>query len=158
MAHTRALSDEDRFLFWERVESLAAPIHWHPTDPADRPAKFAGRPELNGSTWAWTTEVTHVLRLVFAARSSASWCQTHPSHGRDDSLRSLAARQSLPAGCGHSAPDELPSAIIKRHIWITTTGVCDPVAMTAAMANLGEDRVMFSVDYPYESSKVAGEF
>src|SRR5688572_10689017 len=36
--------DEDRFLpFWERAESLEAPIYLHPTDPSDRPAMFAGR-------------------------------------------------------------------------------------------------------------------
>ena len=61
------------------------------------------------------------------------------------------AHPALPA-------ERMPSAIIKRHFWITTTGVCDPAALTTAIANLGEDRVMFSVDYPYESSTVAAEF
>ena len=53
---------------------------------------------------------------------------------------------------------ELPSAIIRRQFWITTTGVCDPAALATALANLGDDRVMFSVDYPYENSHEAAAF
>lgn len=154
--------DEDRFLpFWERAESLAAPIYLHPTDPADRPAMFAGRPELNGSTWAWTTEAaTHALRLVFGGTFRrfpgvrlilGHMGETLPYVLWRLDNRTQRAVDNLP-------PDELPSAIIRRHIWITTTGVCDPASLSAALANLGEDRVMFSVDYPYESGTVASEF
>jgi 2,3-dihydroxybenzoate decarboxylase len=154
--------DEDRFLpFWERAESLEAPIYLHPTDPADRPAMFSGRPELNGSTWAWTVEAaTHALRLVFKgtferfprlALILGHMGETLPFILWRLDNRARRADPALP-------PERMPSAIIKRNFWITTTGVCDPAALMTAIANFGEDRVMFSVDYPYESSKVAAEF
>ncbi len=54
--------------------------------------------------------------------------------------------------------DELPSTILRRNIAITTSGVCDPNALAGAIAALGEDSVMFSVDYPYEDSRTAGAF
>jgi 2,3-dihydroxybenzoate decarboxylase len=54
--------------------------------------------------------------------------------------------------------DELPSAIIRRNIAITTSGVCDSNALVGAIGALGEDNVMFSVDYPYEDSMTAGAF
>ena len=56
------------------------------------------------------------------------------------------------------APDERPSAIIKRNIAVTTSGVCDAVPLTATIKALGEDNVMFSVDYPYEDPQVAADF
>lgn len=154
--------DEDRFLpFWERVESLQAPIYLHPTDPADRLAMFAGRSEVNGSTWAWTVEAaTHALRLVFSETFQrfprlkiilGHMGETLPYVLWRLDNRARRADPALP-------PERLPSAVMRRHFWITTTGVCDPAAMTAAIANLGEDRVMFSVDYPYESSQVAAGF
>jgi 2,3-dihydroxybenzoate decarboxylase len=154
--------DEDRFLsFWERAESLQAPIYLHPTDPADRPAMFAGCPELNGSTWAWTVEAaTHALRLVFSGIFQRfprlSLILGHMGETLPYVLWRLDNRVRR-ADPGLS-PERLPSAILKRHFWVTTTGVCDPASLTTAIANLGEDRVMFSVDYPYESSKVASEF
>ena len=41
---------------------------------------------------------------------------------------------------------------------MTTSGQCDNVPLLAALAALGEERVLFSVDYPYEDSAVAGRF
>jgi 2,3-dihydroxybenzoate decarboxylase len=154
--------DEDRFLpFWERAESLQAPIYLHPTDPADCPAMFARRPELNGSTWAWTVEAaTHALRLVFSgtfqrfprvALILGHMGETLPYVLWRIDNRARRADPALP-------PERLPSAVIKRHFWITTTGVCDPASLMTAIVNLGEDRIMFSVDYPYESGRVASEF
>lgn len=154
--------DEDRFLpFWERADALAAPLYLHPTDPVGAPAMFAGRPELAGSVWAWTVEAaTHALRLVLGGTLT-----------RFRHVKIILGHmgETLPGGLWrldnrtrHSgreiAPDELPSAIVQRQFWITTTGMCDHAALAMAIANLGPDRVMFSVDYPYESSAVAAAF
>lgn len=154
--------DEDRFRpFWERVDALAAPIYLHPTDPADRPAMFAGRAELNGSTWAWTVEAaTHALRLVFGGVFDrfprvrlilGHMGETLPHLLWRLDNRARRADDTLP-------PERLPSALMKRHVWITTSGVCDHAALASALAHLGEERVMFSVDYPYESGSVAADF
>ena len=154
--------DDDRFLpFWERAEALDTPIYLHPTDSPDRPAMFAGRPELNGSTWAWTAEAaSHALRLVFGGVFQrfprlklilGHMGETLPYVMWRLDNRARQADETLSA-------DRLPSAIIKRNFWITTTGVCDHAALHTALANLGEDRVMFSVDYPYESGTVAAQF
>lgn len=60
---------------------------------------------------------------------------------------------------GETLPtDELPSTIIKRHFAVTTSGVCDPGALADAIGAMGEDRVMFSVDYPYEDTAIAARF
>lgn len=155
--------DADMYLpFWERVQELDVPVYLHPGELADHPAMFAGRPELNGPVWAWTADTAaHALRLVFAGTFTrfpklkiilGHMGETLPFLlWRLDSRRQLALGKEL-------APDDLPSAIIRRHIAITTSGVCDPVPLADALAALGEDNVMFSVDYPYEDSQVAADF
>jgi predicted TIM-barrel fold metal-dependent hydrolase len=37
-------------------------------------------------------------------------------------------------------------------------GRCDPGPLAEAIGALGEDNVMFSVDYPYEDSQIAADF
>jgi len=56
------------------------------------------------------------------------------------------------------AEEERPSFFFRRNFVIITAGVCDPHALRASLATLGEGNVMFSVDYPYQESKQAGDF
>jgi 2,3-dihydroxybenzoate decarboxylase len=56
------------------------------------------------------------------------------------------------------AQNWLPSKVIRNNIVVTTTGVCSHPALLCALSALGEDSVMFSVDYPYEDCSVAAEF
>lgn len=154
--------DEERFRpFWEQADALAAPLYLHPTHPVGQPAMFDGRPELNGSVWAWTVEAaTHALRLVLGGTLTRFRRVKIILGHMGETLPYVLTR--LDSRTKHSgrdvAPDELPSAIIRRQFWITTTGVCDHAALAAAIANLGADRVMFSVDYPYESGVEAAAF
>lgn len=155
--------DADRFLpFWERVADLDVPIYLHPGEMADTPVMFADRPELDGAVWAWTADTaTHALRLVFGGTFTrfpglkillGHMGETLPYLlWRFDSRWQCTLGETLP-------PDQLPSAIIRRHFAITTSGVCDPHALTDAIAAMGEDAVMFSVDYPYEDTPTAAAF
>lgn len=155
--------DEDRYLpFWERVEALAVPVYLHPGAMADAPAMFAHRPELGGPIWAWTAETAaHALRLVFGGTLTrfpkvriilGHMGETLPFLlWRLDSRRQFDLGETLP-------PEALPSAIIRRSIKVTTSGVCDPGALAATIQALGEDNVMFSVDYPYEDPDIAAGF
>jgi 2,3-dihydroxybenzoate decarboxylase len=49
----------------------------------------------------------------------------------------------------------LPSAYIGSNVVITTSGVFSPAALTGAVLEIGAEAVLFSVDYPYESSHEA---
>jgi 2,3-dihydroxybenzoate decarboxylase len=51
-----------------------------------------------------------------------------------------------------------PSEYVRDNIAITMSGQFSNVPLQAAIAALGADRVMFSIDYPYESSELAGRF
>ena len=54
--------------------------------------------------------------------------------------------------------DKLPSQYLKSNYYVTSSGMCSNGPLLCAVEELGEDRVMFSVDYPYESSKIAAKF
>ncbi len=155
--------DADMYLpFWERVQDLDVPIYLHPGQLADQPAMFAGRPELDGPVWAWTADTAaHALRLVFAGTFKRfprlKIILGHMGETLPHLLWRLDSRWEMELG--EKLPrDDLPSAIIRRNIMITTSGVCDSNALVGALAALGEDSVMFSVDYPYEDSTTAGAF
>jgi 2,3-dihydroxybenzoate decarboxylase len=155
--------DADTYLpFWERVQALDVPVYLHPGDLPDHPAMFAGRPELNGPVWAWTADTgAHALRLVFGGTFKrfpklkiilGHMGETLPFLlWRFDSRWQLELGEELPQ-------DALPSAIIRRNFVITTSGVCAAGPLAEAIRALGEDSVMFSVDYPYEDTQTAAAF
>jgi 2,3-dihydroxybenzoate decarboxylase len=51
-----------------------------------------------------------------------------------------------------------PSQYIKENFVVTTSGVFSAEPLLCTLAALGEDHVLFSVDYPFESSLSAAEF
>src|SRR6202041_3984515 len=51
-----------------------------------------------------------------------------------------------------------PSEYIKQNIVVTTSGMCSAEPLNCTLAALGNDRVMFAADYPFEQAAEAGEF
>lgn len=145
--------------FWERVQALSVPVYLHPADSFDTPHMYAGHPELLGATWSWTVEAaTHALRLVFGGTFERFPRVTVVLGHMGETLPYLLWRLDSRArvlGRGQGRP---PSDVIRRNFVVTTTGVCSHAALACALAALGEDRVLFSVDYPFEDCKVAAGF
>ncbi|MDI1363948.1 MAG: amidohydrolase family protein, partial [bacterium] len=147
--------------FWERVEALGAPIYLHPANPFDRPAMYAGHNELWGPVWSWTAETcTHALRLIFSGVFDrhpkaqvilGHMGETLPILGwRLDSRYAISNRTSV--------IKRQPSEYLGDNIKITTSGVCDDVPLRCAIDAFGIDNVMFSIDYPYESTSIASNW
>ncbi len=157
----RYLDERSYDPFWERVEALGVPIYLHPRDPFDAPHMFAGHRELLGATWAWTVETaTHALRLVFGGvfdrYPGAKLILGHMGETLPYLLWRLDSRWRVQAG--NEPIERPPSDIVRDNIFVTTAGVCSHASLACALSALGEDRVMFSVDYPYEDCEVAAEF
>jgi 2,3-dihydroxybenzoate decarboxylase len=112
-------------------------------------------------TWEWTIETSsHFLRLVFAGVFDRfprlKFILGHMGETLPYVLWRLDSRAALIVD---KRPLKLPpSAYLKRNLFVTTSGQCDDVPLVAALTALGDDRVMFSVDYPYEDSATAGRF
>ena len=148
--------------FWERVQDLRVPIYLHPRDPFDMAHEYEGHPELLGATWSWTAETAaHALRMVFGGTfhrfPKVTVILGHMGETLPYLLWRLDSRSRVQLN-----PDKqngrLPSDVIKTNIVVTTSGVCSHASLLCALSALGENSVMFSVDYPYEDCVVAAEF
>jgi 2,3-dihydroxybenzoate decarboxylase len=126
-----------------------------------KPYVLEGCDELLKPTWEWTTETSsHFLRLVFAGVFDLfprlKIILGHMGETLPYVLWRLDSRAAL---ITDKRPlKSPPSVYLKRNLFVTTSGQCDDVPLIAALAALGEDRVSFSVDYPYEDSATAGRF
>lgn len=154
--------DEEKFYpFWKKVEELSVPIYLHPGSPQHMPRNYKDHHELAGPLWGWTVETgTHALRLVFSGLfdrfPGIKIILGHMGETLPYLLWRLDSRWNI---IKHPKNlKKVPSQYIKENFYVTTSGVCANGPLGCAIQELGEDRVMFSVDYPYESSKIAAKF
>ena len=154
--------DEQKYHpFWKKVEELNVPIYLHPGSPQHSPSNYKDQHELDGPLWGWTVETgTHALRMVFSGLfdlfPTVKIILGHMGESLPYLLWRLDSRWEI---INH--PKKLqksPSQYIRENFYVTTSGMCSNGPLTCAIQELGEDRVMFSVDYPYESSKIASQF
>ncbi|MEW6255154.1 MAG: amidohydrolase family protein [Pseudomonadota bacterium] len=147
--------------FWDTLQHLDVPLYMHPEDCHVLPHVLQGAPELRKATWEWNMEMSaHFLRLVFSGVFDRfprlKIILGHMGETLPFVLWRLDSRAELITG---KRPLQLkPSDYLKRNLFVTTSGQCDDVPLIAAISALGADQVMFSVDYPYEDSAVAGHF
>jgi len=159
--HTRGRYLDDKF-FWpilECAEQLGAPIYLHPTRPP-KPvidASFSGfsplvSDMLSGPGWGWHIETAvHVIRLilggVFDRFPNLQIVTGHLGEGLPGMFRRLDIM--APAVTGLKRPI---TAYLKENVHYTFSGFFFPPTFLALLLELGGvDRMMFSVDHPYQS-------
>ncbi len=148
---------------WERAEALDVPIYIHPGHNLPGPPNplFAGYPELASTAWGWGIEAgSQALRLVFSgvldAFPRATLLLGHMGEMLPYILWRLDSRTKtigVPLRM-----KKLPSEYIKQNIMITTSGQFAREPLLCAIQALGADRILFSVDYPYEYTEEATTF
>ena len=152
--------DDPKFqVFWERVEELGCPIYLHPADPVSSYPAIAGCAALKRAMWEWTVETgSHALRLVFGGIFDRFPRVTLVLGHLGETLPYLLWRFDSLARIYGLKLKKSPSEYIREHLYVTTSGMCSSQALECAMGALGAGRVMFSVDYPYESAAEAADF
>ena len=145
---------------WEVSASLDVPIYLHPGAPPPpvAAAYYAGLPGNTGAMLAtagygWHYEASlHALRLVVGGVFDR-WPRLKvilghlgeglPFHlGRiDDVLTPLAGHLAKPI-----------SAYFSENFWVTTSGYFFDGPLRLAREVFGDDRIIFSVDYPYSDN------
>jgi 2,3-dihydroxybenzoate decarboxylase len=143
-------------VLWEALETLGVPLYLHPgSPPVDHWRVLEGHPELYGSMWSWAAEVSaHALRIlcagVFDRHPRATLILGHMGEFLPYQRSRLDSRYRT------TTPEyrlqRAPSAYLGTNIVFTTSGVFSPAALAGAVLEVGADAIMFSVDYPYESS------
>jgi 2,3-dihydroxybenzoate decarboxylase len=156
------LDEKKYWVIWERAEALDVPIYLHVQEPSFASAKiYEGHPELTGSTWAWGVETgTHALRIinagVFDAFPKATLILGHLGESLPYLLGRLDEGYVMAAKSGRKLQKRL-SEYLRSNLLVTTSGLYRPEALTCALSAMGEDRVLYSMDYPFVQPNVSIE-
>lgn len=146
--------------FWDAVVGLDVPVYIHPADPFVQPFVFQGYPQLEGAVWGWDTDnSSHFLRLMLSGLFDRYPKLTIIFGHMGELLPYYAWRLDRRiATLGGGGIKRKPSDYLRTNLLITTAGVCQDSSLLCAIAELGEDRVLFSVDYPFEDATVASKW
>ena len=148
--------------FWQRVEELDVPFYLHPREPLlSREPIYDGHPWLLGPVWAFAAETAvHALRLMcsglFDRHPRLTVILGHLGEGLpynawriDHRVRKMP--QGLPAR-------RTITEYLRSNVFLTTSGNFRTPTLVDAIAEVGVDRVLFSVDYPFEETADAAEW
>ena len=149
--------------FWATLQQLNVPLYLHPRSalPAHQPA-YQGHPWLTGSIWGFTAETSiHALRLtgsgLFDDYPKVKLILGHLGEGLPCNIwridnrisRTLADRPKAKHPIGH---------YLRVNFYITTSGNFRTQTLTEVMLEVGSDRILYSVDFPFEDMGIAAEW
>lgn len=150
-------------VLWDRACTLDVPIYLHPTWPSSRMAEnFMGSypvpvgVSLGGPGWGWHGDVgLHVLKLfaagVFDRFPTLKIIIGHMGETLPFMLERVSDMSTRWGGWG---PRERPlRQVWDENIWITTSGSWSLAPMKCIFHNTKVERIMYSVDYPFESNE-----
>ncbi|MGH3262451.1 MAG: amidohydrolase family protein [Trebonia sp.] len=155
--------DDERFNpVWEIAEGHDVPIYLHPRDPMPHnQGLFEGHPELYGAVWTFTVETsTHALRMMtsglFDRFPRLSLILGHLGETLPFNIWRIDHRVSY---MGDLRKFKKPlTYYFLNNMYFTTSGNFDTQALTATVARVGAEHVLYSSDYPYESMREAAEW
>jgi gamma-resorcylate decarboxylase len=148
--------------FWATVQELDVPFYLHPRDPlASRQQSYEGHRWLAGSPWGFAVETSiHALRLMasglFDEYPKLKIILGHLGEGLPIGIWRVDNRISRGSGAPKA---KLPmSHYLRGNFYMTTSGNFHTQALTNVILEVGADRILYSVDYPYEDVVKAGEW
>jgi gamma-resorcylate decarboxylase len=148
--------------FWAVIEQLGVPFYLHPRDPLPaREPIYDGHPWFRGSAWAFGAETAmHALRLMasglFDTHPGLTMILGHLGEGLPCSVWRIDHRLS-------KSPRGIParrtmSEYLRSNVYLTTSGHFRTPTLLNAIAEVGVERILFSVDYPFENTSDAAEW
>lgn len=162
--------DQRRFdPFWDTAQRLDVPVYLHPGPTSHGYGPDAGEwgPDLDGVTWlkdaawAWGAHTgTHALRIittgVFDRFPGAQLVLGHNGeHIVYDLWRIDNRIRLLPQDC---PAKKSVRSYFRTNVQITTSGEFSDPAIRHAIQEIGADRVLFSIDTPYEDSEAGASW
>ena len=148
--------DDRRFWpIFERAQALDVPLYLHPAIPDSIVVEryyqdyLDDFPALLTAAWGFTVETaTQVIRMVlsgaFEAFPRLKIVVGHMGEGLPFLLWRLDQALSRPGNRPISFREQF-----SQHVWITTSGNFSTPALICSMLELGVDRILFSVDWPF---------
>ncbi|HKF11737.1 MAG TPA: amidohydrolase family protein [Xanthobacteraceae bacterium] len=150
-------------LFWRAVENLGIPFYLHPRPPSVHSALYEGHPWLFGPTWTFAAETSvHALRLIgsglFDEHPRLQIILGHLGEGLPYYLWRIDNRNNWMKAPHKYAARKPVAAYFRANFYLTTSGHFSTPALVDAIAEIGPERVMFSVDYPFEDFSDAADW
>ena len=148
--------DDKRFWsIFERAQALDVPLYMHPAVPHSAVVEayyqdyLADFPTLQTAAWGFTVETaTQGIRLVlsgvFDAYPDVKIILGHMGEGLPFLLWRIDHALSRPGNRSVSFREQF-----SQHFYITTSGNFSTPALLCSMMELGVDRILFSVDWPF---------
>jgi 2,3-dihydroxybenzoate decarboxylase len=148
--------DDRRFWpIFERAQALDVPLYVHPATPHPAVVEayyqdyLADFPGLRTAAWGFTVETaTQGIRLVlsgvFDAYPNLKIILGHMGEGLPFLLWRIDHALSRPGNRRVSFREQF-----SQHFYITTSGNFSTPALLCSMLELGVDRILFSVDWPF---------
>jgi predicted TIM-barrel fold metal-dependent hydrolase len=148
--------DDERFYpIWERAQALDVPIYLHPGPPHPAAVQayyqdyVAEYPWLTSAAWGYTIDTANqamrmVLSGLFERFPNLKIILGHLGEG----LPFLLDRMDEAFKREGSKPIEFKKTFCE-HFYVTTSGFFSTPALLCTILQMGIDRVMFSVDWPF---------
>jgi predicted TIM-barrel fold metal-dependent hydrolase len=156
------LDDKKFWPIFEAAQALDVPVYLHPRDVPPKAAfYFDGFPEIATAACGFTIDTTiHFMRMVFGGVFEAfpklKFLLGHLGEGLPFVLDRVEDHTAL--ALKRRGFRRTFAETMHENVWVTTSGNFSPPALRCTVEVLGIDRVMFSVDWPYESNKVGMAF
>jgi 5-carboxyvanillate decarboxylase len=157
-SHTKGeyLDDQKFWPIFEAAEALDAAIYIHPqTPPPNMSTEFVKR-SLDGAIMGFAVEVAlHVVAIVlsgaFERFPKLKIVIGHAGEGLPYWLYRLDFQQDVILGSMQkNRINGKISDYIKRNVYVTTSGMGWEPAIRFCLEQMGEDHVLYAMDYPYQ--------
>ena len=142
--------------FWATVEELGVPFYLHPrTQIPSRSQSYEGHPWIVSAAWGFARETSiHAIRLIgsclFDEYPRLQIVLGHLGERIPYDMWRLDHRiRKSPQGY---ACKKQMSAYLRENFHLTTSGNFHDATFHCAIAEMGLERIMFSVDYPFEDT------
>ena len=150
--------------FWAKVEELGVPFYLHPRNPLGEDSRiYDGHPWLLGPTWAFGQETAvHALRLIgsglFDAHPKLQVIVGHMGEGLPYSMWRIDHRNAwVKAPHKHKARRKIRD-YFNENFYLTTSGNFRTQTLIDAILEVSADRILFSVDWPFENVDHASDW
>jgi 2,3-dihydroxybenzoate decarboxylase len=143
--------------FWGVVEQLDVPFYLHPRNPLAADARiYQGHEWLLGPTWAFGQETAvHALRLMgsglFDQYPRLQIILGHMGEGLPYSMWRIDHRNAWVKAPPRYKAKKKIADYFHRNFHLTTSGNFRTQTLIDAILEIGADRILFSVDWPFEN-------
>ena len=157
--------EESYWPVFQTAQDLDVPIYLHPTFPdKSRSGFFQGNfsntaaEAMSAYAWGWHSDVgLHFLRL-FAAGLFDRFPRLKIILGHNGEMVPFMIDR-IQRFCPHWSDRQRPMEIVwAENVWFTTSGMFSLAPLACLLRTAKVEKIMFSVDYPFESNKQASNF